>query len=290
MKASYQKLALSPGQSFRCFDRRAIKLPARWHRHPEIELTFVPRGDGSRLVGDHLATYTDNDLVLLGSNLPHTWASDEFRGEKFDMHEGIVTQFHPDFLGERFFSETAEMETINELLKRSQRGLWYPAAFAREVGKRLAKMTALSGARRLLELLECLDELSQFPEAIELASIGYVGPASHASESRMQLIFHYTQENFTDPKFNAGRLAERLSMNASAFSRFFKQSTGLTPSSFINELRIGFACRQLLDSDKSILDVCYDSGFASVSHFNETFRKIKGLSPRKYRSNTRACE
>lgn len=282
MKATYEKLALSPGRSFRCFDRTTLQLPARWHRHPEIELTFVPQGDGSRWVGDHLGTYTDNDLVLLGSNLPHTWASDKFRGEKFDMHEGIVTQFLPDFLGREFF-EVAEMHSIGVLLKRSQRGLWYPATFAVEIGKRLKKMTTLTGARRLLALLECLDELSRFPEPRELASVGYVGPANSMSESRMQIICDFTQQNFTDPTLNAGLLAKRLDMNASAFCRFFKQSTGLTPSSFINELRIGYACRQLLDSDRSVLEVCYDSGFASTSHFNETFRKLRGMSPRKYR-------
>jgi AraC-like DNA-binding protein len=229
-----------------------------------------------------LGTYTDNDLVLLGPNLPHTWASDKFHGEKFDMHEGIVTQFLPDFLGREFF-EAGEMHAIGELLKRSQRGLWYPATFAVEIGKRLNRMTTLTGARRLLELLECLDELSRFPEPRELASAGYVGPTNSTSESRMQIIYDFTQQNFTDATLNAGLLAKRLDMNASAFCRFFKQSTGLTPSSFINELRIGYACRQLLDSDRSVLKVCYDSGFASTSHFNETFRKLRGMSPRKYR-------
>jgi len=283
MKATYEKLALSQGQSFRCFDRRINRLPSRWHRHPEIELTYVPKGDGSRQVGDHLGTYTDNDLVLIGPNLPHTWASDEFRGEKFDMHEGIVTQFDPEFLGEGFFSR-AEVQPIGDLLKRSERGLWFPPTFALMLRPLLYKMSILEGPQRLICLLEVLDLMQQFDGATELATIGYVGPTSSSHESRMQIIFDYSQSNFTDPTLNTGRLAEKIKMNASAFCRFFKQSTGTTPTAYINELRIGFACRRLLDSDRSVLEICHDSGFSSTSNFNGTFRKLRNMSPRQYRA------
>ena len=100
----------------------------------------------------------------------------------------------------------------------------------------------------------------------------------------MKVICEYTQQTFTDSSLTTRRLAKQLQMNSSAFCRFFKQSTGLTPSAYLNELRIGFACRRLLDSDHSILDVCEESGFASISHFNEMFRKLRGMSPRQYRS------
>lgn len=283
MKATYEKLALSQGQSFRCFDRRINRLPSRWHRHPEIELTYVPKGDGSRQVGDHLGTYTDHDLVLIGPNLPHTWASDEFRGEKFDMHEGIVTQFDPEFLGANFFDH-AEMQPVGELLKRSERGLWFPPAFALTVRPHLYKMSILEGPQRLICLLEVLAMLQNFEGAAELATIGYVGPTSSSHESRMQIIFDYSQNNFTDPTLNTGRLAEKIKMNASAFCRFFKQSTGITPTAYINELRIGYACRRLLDSDRSVLEICHDSGFSSTSNFNGTFRKLRNMSPRQYRA------
>ena len=282
MKAVYEKLAITPSQSFRCLDRRVFQLPARWHRHPEIELTYVPQGNGTRLVGDHIGTYFDNDLVLIGSNLPHTWGSDEFRGKKYDMHEAIVIQFHPDFLGPGFF-DVAEMQSIGQLLTGSQSGLWYPAEFASEIGERLRAVINQTGPRRLLSLLECLDELSRFSDAQKLATVGYVGPTNSSNETRWQIICDFAQQRFTDPSLNTGLLASQLKMNASAFCRFFKQSTGVTPSSYLNQLRISFACRQLLDFDRSVLDICYDSGFASASYFNKTFRDLKGMSPRQYR-------
>ena len=203
--------------------------------------------------------------------------------KKFDMHEGIVTQFDADFLGSDFFQQ-AEMRPIGELLKRSERGLWFPPAFAATLRPHLYKMTILEGPARLICLLEVLDMLHRFEGATELATIGYAGPTSSSHESRMQVIFDYSQNNFTDPTLNTGRLAEKIKMNPSAFCRFFKQSTGITPTAYINELRIGYACRRLLDSDRSVLEICHDSGFSSTSNFNGTFRKMRNMSPRQYRT------
>ncbi len=286
MKPTFEKLGLRAEQSFRCFDRRVYRLPARWHRHPEIELTYVPRGGGARHVGDSIETYSDHDLVLLGSNLPHTWVSDEYRGKRVDMHEAIVMQFHPDFLGNHFF-QVAEMRPINELLERSNRGVWLPPAVAKEIGQTMRSLTEMTGPARLITLLDILYRVAQATPSRLLASPGFATPASSASESRIQMVSDYTQKHFTDPEFTVGQLAEKLKMNPSAFSRFFRQSTGQTPSAYLNELRIGYACRRLLDSDSSILQIAHESGFASTSNFNETFRRLRRMSPREYRMRNR---
>ena len=289
MKAKFEKLETAPGQSFRCFDRRVNRLPARWHRHPELELTYVPAGNGSRLVGDHLSAYGDHDMVLVGSNLPHTWSADAYRGEQVDMHEALVLQFRPDFLGEHFF-EIAEMRPIRDMIHRSERGLWFPPQVAISIERRFRELTEASGPDRLIRLLDILYVLSICPFAKPLATDGYVGPTSSVSESRVQFVCDYTQRHFTDPEFTVGNLAKKLRMNASAFSRFFKQSTGQAPSTYLNQLRIGFACRRLIDSDRSVLEVCYDSGFSSTSNFNETFRRLRGVSPREYRQTYSSLE
>ena len=102
-KPAFEKLVPPVGESFRCFDRSRIRSRAKWHRHPEIELTYVHSGSGTRLVGDSIGSYGDADLVLLGPELPHTWLSDAYRGKAYDRHPAIVVQFHPEFLGAEFF-------------------------------------------------------------------------------------------------------------------------------------------------------------------------------------------
>ncbi|MEM9645118.1 MAG: AraC family transcriptional regulator, partial [Planctomycetota bacterium] len=63
MKPSYELLVPPNGDSFRCFDRSALQSPVKWHRHPEVELTYIATGSGSRVVGDHIGSYGDHDLV-----------------------------------------------------------------------------------------------------------------------------------------------------------------------------------------------------------------------------------
>jgi hypothetical protein len=82
MKASFEKLVPPSGESFRCFNRKELRTTVKWHRHPEIELNYVEKGRGTRLVGDHIDTYGDGDLVLIGPDIPHTWLSDDYIGKR----------------------------------------------------------------------------------------------------------------------------------------------------------------------------------------------------------------
>jgi len=255
----------------------------KWHKHPEIELTFVERGAGSRLVGDHISSYCDGDLVLLGSNIPHTWLSDAFRGKPYDRHPAIVIQFHPHFLGPQFF-ETSELLQVAGLLQRASRGLWFPPSVSVEIGATMNSMLQMSSSQRLITLLGCLDALSQFRNATPLASESYSNATHVTGRTRIELVCNHIMENLADPSLNHATLAKLACMNPSAFSRFFKQSTGRTVSAYLTELRIGLACRLLRDTGDSILEISLNSGFGNLSNFNRRFRQNRNMAPRNYRA------
>lgn len=282
MKPSFEKLIPGSGVSFRCFERSGLTSPVKWHRHPEIELTYVRQGAGSRLVGDHIGTYSNHDLVLLGSDLPHTWLSDEFRGQPYDRHAAFVIQFHPDFLGPHFLS-APELSEISTLLKHAQRGLWFPPQIARSIGDLVEEMIDQSSISRLLRLLTTLQKLAEFPNPVVLATEGYLPPANAKIETRVQMICDHISQRLTDPELSHAELAKHVSMNASAFSRFFKQATGRSVSDYINELRVALVCRKLIDTNDSVLDICNQAGFNNVSSFNRLFRSQLGMTPRQYR-------
>ncbi|TWU47471.1 Arabinose operon regulatory protein [Rubripirellula tenax] len=295
MKPTFEKLVPRTGESFRCFDRSELRSPAKWHRHPEIELTYVPIGSGSRIVGDHIGSYTDHDLVLIGSQIPHTWASDEYLGKASDRHHAIVLQFHPEFLGVEFF-ECGEMARIDALLKRSQQGLWYPAEVAHRVGAQMEALVTTKGAKRLLGLFSILHELSIYDDPVPLSTQSFdsrngsaarVSPARRAAETKIQTVCDHIANHLADSDLTQMDLADLIDMNPSAFTRFFRQSTGRTPLAYISELRIGLACRLLTDTDESILAICNQSGFANLSNFNRQFRKRRSTTPRDYRSRFR---
>ena len=139
------------------------------------------------------------------------------------------------------------------------------------------------GPTRILHLLSLLRTMSEVSTAQTLASVGFSPRFDERTESRIQNICQYIIQNLPDPELDHLTFAERARMNPSAFSRFFKRSTGRTVTQYINELRIGLACRLLLDTDDSIIDVCLESGFNNVSNFNRRFRELRDTTPREYR-------
>lgn len=289
MKPSFEKLVPASGDSFRCFDRSTLLSPVKWHRHPEIEITYIEKGSGSRLVGDSIASYTDHDLVLLGSELPHTWASDEYRGKRYDRHRAIVLQFHPEFLGSGFFS-IAELHLVSTLLDRARRGIWFPPRIAKGVGKRMVDIVDMTGAARLIQWLTCLHELAQADAGEPLSSDSYSLDFHPDRETRIQNVCDLIARRFTDPELTHRSIAKTVHMNPSAFSRFFRQSTGRTVTQHIAELRVGLACRKLVECDDSILRISLDAGFMNLSNFNRRFRELRGTTPRDFRSQYRLNE
>jgi AraC-like DNA-binding protein len=79
------------------------------------------------------------------------------------------------------------------------------------------------------------------------------------------------------------KLAALVSMAEGSLCRFFKMNMGMTVFEYLNLLKIEFACKLLMDQDLSITEVCFDSGFYNISHFNKQFKKIIGATPSEYR-------
>ena len=95
MKPFFEKVLVDQGSSWTVFHRRLESFPFEWHYHPEFELTMTLNSVGQRYIGDHIGSYDQGDLILLGPNLPHTWCSRE-KIEPQRPHEAIVLWFSRD--------------------------------------------------------------------------------------------------------------------------------------------------------------------------------------------------
>ena len=279
-KASYEKVETSPGRSFafRTFDLPAFDSP--WHFHPEFELTLVTGGTGRRFVADHIAEYGPGDLVLLGPDLPHFWYT-ESSGE--DRSKSLVVQFLPGFLGAGFL-DLPEMDAINGLLANASRGLRFTGRTQERAAAILTKMATRSPQGQLLGLLQALDVLSRSLDVEILATEGFAPTLDTRTEERINRCQSYIFEHLDEP-FRLDDVAAHMSMSPSAFSRYFKRTMGKTFSHFVNELRVGKACRTLLETDRPIADIAYKSGFNNLSNFNRRFKELRGVSPRRFRES-----
>lgn len=277
-KASYEKVETSPGRSFafREFDLPAFDSP--WHFHPEFELTLVTSGTGRRFVGDHIAEYGPGDLVLLGPELPHFWHTEP----SGDMRsQSLVVQFLPGFLGPGFL-DLPELDAVKRLLANSSRGLRFTGRTQKRAANILMRMATRSPQGQLLGLLEALDMLSRSLDIEVLATEGFSPALDTRTEERINRAQTYIFDHLNEP-FRLDDVAAHMSMSPSAFSRYFKRTMGKTFSRFVNELRVGKACRTLLNSDRPVADIAYRCGFNNLSNFNRRFKELRGVSPRQFR-------
>lgn len=266
--------------SFTAYLREEPSFPFRWHYHPEYELVAVFRDEGERFVGDVVEGYRDGDLVLLGPNIPHTWASRKPAGARWRSRAAVV-QFGHGFLGESFFA-APEFERIRELLAAASGGLQFQGRTRDEAFRLLRTMLRQDGPRRLLCLLQLLDLLSRSRDRREIAS--RVDRQAPDAEGRklIERIFRVVEERYRQP-LRIGEMARLAHMSESSFCRFFRKFTGKSFVCLLVEMRIAMACKMLIETDKPVTAICHECGFQNLSNFNRQFLRLKQCSPRHYR-------
>lgn len=279
VRARIEKLLPPPTASFIYQVRREPRFGPYWHYHPEYQLTLVRRGRGKRYVGDDVSTFKAGDLVLTGPNLPHMWCSSRAgRGP----HEALIIQFPESIFGERFLA-LPEMSAVRKLLERSALGLRFGEAVRKEVAGRVIGMGRRRGLARLIELLEILRVLSQAPAERTLSSRGFLPAVGFVDRGRIDRICRFLAENASRP-LSLARAAASSHMSVPAFTRFFRKCTGKSFLEHLTELRVGTACRLLLETDLPVAEVRAAAGFGNLSNFNRRFRALKGVSPREFRA------
>lgn len=276
MKPHIQKLPLSEQSSFAADQYLTPYFETPWHYHPEYELGLIIKGKGKRFVGNQVSDYSEGELDFLGPNLPH-W----YRKDNTDEAGGsIVIHFKEDFLGKDFLS-IPEMQKILLLFDRAKMGLHFKGNTSNTVNVQMQEMLPLKGLDRLVCLLSVLKTLSESSEYEVLSSVE-ASKQSNKENDRLQKIFDYVIEHFKQD-IQLDDVARIALMSPSGFSRYFKNRTKKNFSHFVNEIRVGYACKQLMKSNFSVSYIGQDSGFNNMANFNKQFKKIAKVSPYQFR-------
>jgi AraC-like DNA-binding protein len=277
MQAKFEDLNVRKGNvSFRAFRREDSRFELDWHYHHEYEITLIEKGNGIRLVGDSYQKFESGDLVMIGKELPHTWATDKLMK---GTASAVVIQFHENLL--ESFLALPEFDTIKNMLVRSQQGLLFPLRKTVPVIGLVKSIPLKNEVDKIFVLLQILIRLSNQP-SVNLASAYYQPIKRNLNEKRITKICQFIQKNFVE-KISLSEIARLNNLSESAFCKFFKRTTGKTFSDYVNDIRIGYACHLLSDTDKIISDISYSSGFESLSYFNRVFLKKKGIRPKDFR-------
>lgn len=249
-----------------------------WHYHSELELVYIVQSTGTRFIGDSTEQFKEGDLVLIGENLPHLWQNDAHyfaKGANLKA-EALSIHFNKDF-GGKDFCDIPEMQLIKSLINRAAHGLLFRGEICGKAVGKMNKVIRAEGIHRIVILLELLEKLAR-AEYEPLSSEGFTLPIQNSGDDRIAKVYSFTYENFKQD-ISLEEVAALVNLNPSAFCRFFKKSAKKSYFSFLNEIRIGYACKLLLEEKQNISEVAYTCGYNNLSHFNRQFKMIKHHSP-----------
>ncbi len=280
MKTFLQKLPLDGESSFLARTYRTPYFETPYHHHVEFELMVIREGNGTAFVGDYIGNYVPGDVYLHGKNLPH-W----FRKDDQEMvGSSMVIHFREDFLGNTFLN-LPEISKIKILLANSSKGICLEGSLRERIGKQMARLGRKPGFMKLMELLMILHEISCSEEYHYVSKYNTVN-YSPEDPCLINLVFEHTLQNF-QRKIPLSEVAELTHKSVSAFCHYFKKTTKMCYNQFLTRIRIAHACRLLKNTNLSITEICYESGFHNWANFSQHFKNHCNMPPSKYRTKVK---
>lgn len=250
-----------------------------WHYHSELELVVINESTGTRFVGDSIEKFEPGEVILIGENLPHMWLNDDayFQDDSGLIASAFSIHFKADFVGTEFLN-LPSTEHLSKLFEKAKRGIRF-IDLSFPIQTTIKQLIAeKDDFQKLLQLLHIMHQLAKHENMALLSSEGY---SNTKINEGLDETHEYIFNNFNKP-IQLNDVAAVAGMNPSSFSRYFKRIHRKTFSRYLIEIRIGYACKLLMEKQSNVSTICYESGFNNLSNFNKQFRKTKGMSPSEY--------
>lgn len=254
------------------------------HYHSAYELTLILNSSGNRIVGDSVEKYSSSDLVLIGPEIYHRWDDDDIPLEERNNAHVITIQFSKDLFEQSLFLKES-FYSIKKLLKNAQRGIKFTGETFSAVAEKMKNLTGENTFESTIGFLDILNSLSISKDKKHLTSEGFISIKEDLKGDRVNKMYTYILNHFTDSNLRITELAHESNMSTSAFGHFFKKSTNKNFTEFVVDMRLGYASNLLLNSNDSISEIAYKSGFNNIANFNRLFKKNKFITPKEYRRN-----
>ncbi|MDA3879332.1 MAG: AraC family transcriptional regulator [Prolixibacteraceae bacterium] len=272
---------LQENDCFLVFDRERSAFTFPIHFHPEYEINFISNAKGGRrVVGDHIAEIDELELVMVGPNLYHGW--ENFKNTQKYLHQ-ITIQFPRDLFEGQLIKKNI-LKPIEELLKNSQRGILFSKKTTENLKDRFSNLSNKKGFDSYIEFQSLLYDLAISRDQKFLTNLSFQKNSDFFNSDKIEKIYNYVRDNYSR-KIMLEDAANLLNMSIVSFSRLIKQRTSKSFVDFVNEIRLGYATRMLIETNKSVSEICYECGFNNISNFNRTFKKKQKCTPSEFRNN-----
>ncbi|MFT7032747.1 MAG: AraC-like DNA-binding protein [Cyclobacteriaceae bacterium] len=274
MEPLYQKVEIGSNVSFFMKDT----FNPLFHFHSEYELILFREGPGKGIIGEKITSYQESSFFMLGPNLPHCFTNDNNYENK-----AYVIQINKDVL-DNVIGNVPEYTSILLLIEKAKFGLKFNNKTGGQFYERFRQLFELESFDRWIGLLSILNELAQLTEVELLTSPETQLKVNLREYNRINIVYQHVFKSFRN-SISLDDVSGLLSMTNIAFCRYFKKITRRTFITYLNEYRIGHACKLLTTTDKNVSEVAFESGFESIANFNKQFKKYTGTNPKKYKKN-----
>lgn len=278
MKPEFEIIHPDEGSSFRLLNDKVTAEKYRWqyHYHPEYEIVCVPRGDGTRHVGNHLQSYENGDVVLMGPNLPHAGFGLNSHGQ----HEEIVIQIKEEVFKQSIITRP-EMAAINSLLDKSRYGIHFTGSAKDKITKKLTRLLKMQPFEKYMQLVTVLHLMATTDEYELLNPAVTHSSALMKNNIRLKAIFNYVELHFQED-IDIKKVAAVAHLSVPSFCNYFKKIMNITFTDFVNRYRIQHACI-LLQQEKTISQASFECGFNNVAYFNKVFKTVINKTPSEFK-------
>jgi AraC-like DNA-binding protein len=258
-----------------------------FHYHQLCELVWLEKSHGKLIIGDYVGNFSENELILKSAGLPHLWRCDaDFYHNNAALYtKATTTYFPPNLIPEITDDPTCNL-LYSELMAKAARGLRFYGETRKAIIGLVRKMAVSEAFEQLSYFLKIMDIITHTNEYELLASVCYKNVKSREDLDRFNNVYHFLLENF-DKDIRLREVSAVCNMAPNSFCRFFKSKTKKTFVRFLNELRVGHACKLLQNEFNSVKDICYNSGYNNPVNFFKFFKLITGMTPMEYRKKVR---
>lgn len=275
------KIAKTESESFNVQMESGAGFYPYLHYHPEMQITLVKKGSGTFFIGDSSGQFSVGEVFVIGPGTPHL-----FRNEPDVSDEsGVVSlsiYFRREAFGDRLLT-LPETSAIDTLIERSRLGIIVEKTSLSEAARQVEAIYSAEGFERLMELFRLLNSMATGYSTRVISRHLLTSMLNNNDDRRLNDVFRFMALNYRR-QISLKEIASVASMSGTAFCRYFVRRTGKTFTVFMNEIRIGYACRMLQSSGMNISEIAYACGYGNISHFNRQFQKLAGQSPRAYRA------
>lgn len=263
------------------FDAAGVCHERPLHFHDCLEMNLVTGGHGINFVEDKKYEMSRRELYVLNNYEHHISMSDGTLQMK-------VLIFYPEFVLQNtaenysylvpFYGKNEKFK--NKILLTDEAYTFVLESFNAIETECKCKATGwnLAVKAKLLELLAYLYRYLDCAQTVESAV------SRQTSYERIRKSIDYIRQHYTE-EISLEQLAALSCMSRTYFSRYFKETTGMTVTGFVETLRINRAQCEMGVTGKPIAEICFDCGYQNISSFNVAFKKNCGMTPSEYRKH-----